>query len=291
MPRQAETLVYLPLSLRDSLPATGAIVRSPEKGSNALYRILGTRSISGSKKILVRLQPVPRSERAGIGATAHDWPRHDKPGRPSQPEAVREHQPIITPAQRARAARARAVELLADDRDEERTIPTVRLKNQTVIQSEWRDPADKNPHRRTPRVISGHRSYDAVEYFVNLGTFNRRQASAARRIRDQFDRAGGVRVGYDRMQNVGGGFGPSAGLSEQQRAAIQAFEAAREAVGQTQWVFVSLAILEEKRLVEIAARMGMQAYQVQPRLLAALDALADHYHVLDEQRRRERDRV
>ena len=194
--------------------------------------------------------------------------------------------PITTRAQQTKAQRQRAVELLADDRAGE-LIPSARVRNGNVLDAEWRDPADLNPNRRDPRVIKGKRAYDAITYFSGIGTFNKRQTAAARKLRDQFERAGGIRIGYDRLTNVGSGYGPRDGLSEQQEVAIQAFEEARGAVGPSLWPIVFGVVLDDQRLTEIGKRLGQQAYQVQTRLLAAIDRLADYYRSLEGARRLE----
>ena len=295
VPLKAEILVHLPLSLRTHLPAVGSVVRSPVSKSQAVFRVLGIRNVVGEKKVAVRLQPIPRSERdvmldmvkAGQSQPVAEWPRHPASGRPAGAVAAPKRTPgtITTRQQAAKAQRQRAVQLLADDRDPARVIPTARITNKNATGAEWRDPDDHNVQRRTPRVVQGHRNFDSIEYFVSINTFSKRQERTARRLRETFDRAGGVRLGYDRMLQSSAGFGPTAGLSEQLVVAIQALESARNAIGVSGWPIIYLAILADRRLSEIAARVGMQPYQVQPRMLSSLDRLADHFEAQERDRR------
>lgn len=286
MPKSAKattrrpTEVRIPPSVFSHLPRVGGLVRNPR--SNGIVRVTAARRVSGEKNaFLVVLQSVKRDD-VPAGTAIPEWPKLAR-GRPKAPPPAPLPSPIETPRKRSAKQRAHVMALLDDDRNEARVIPTVRLNS--AIEAEWRDPADVSVYRKKPRLIRGHRSWDAIEYLLERKDLARRQVVAARRVRKDYEiGVVGLRGGTGNpLDRVSGSFGPSDGPGETKSRSLEQFNQARIAVGKSLWGMIQAIVLENESVSVYALRVDVHYQTAQSRLMSALDRLADHYETRDEQ--------
>lgn len=263
----------------------GILVRSPHPNSNGVLRIVGIRILAGEGKTKLLLQKQPKCD-IPEGAIIVPWPRLPR-GRPAaQPQHKPE--PVESQAKKVRAQRMHVINLLHDDRDSDRLVASIRISNETALNDEWRDPDDLNANRRTPKMVSGYRSFDVVSFMVKNNAITSRQGRAARRLRDQHDRGvEGLRPGYDRLQQAPGSFGSGSGISEERSAALEEFNQAKAAIGPSLWQVVEFVIIGNHKLAEYAARKKQHHYKCAERLSSSLDRLGDHYAEQSESFNRE----
>lgn len=289
MPTRQVTTITISEVVAKLLPAVGALVRSPHPNSKAVHRIVFRRRlVSQAGRVRVGLEAV-RKAQVPEGAEVPPWPRlavgRPKSAAESIPRRPSDIEPVL---RRQNRQRDRAVQLLADDRDKTRTVPTVRLGNDNVVEGEWRDPDDLDRNRRTPRVIHGVKTWDVIDYLLKLKSITRKQGRAARRIRDQHERAvHGVRLGYERLSQTPGGFGPSAGPTEARSKAYEEYEIAKGTLGDNLWGWVELIVVQNRTLEEAGKRRKMHHNAAKNSLSNALDRLSEHYKEIDDAKRKE----
>ena len=54
-------------------------------------------------------------------------------------------------------------------------------------QAEWRDPADLDARRRSPKIVSGFRAVDNLDTLQQSGTLSRSQIGSVRRFRRDWE--------------------------------------------------------------------------------------------------------
>lgn len=184
----------------------------------------------------------------------------------------------------ARAARARPM-LLVEPVDVGAT--SVRIANGTVTRSEWADPDDSDPNRRTARKISGHRSFDGLHWLLSVGSISKSQHTAGSRYRRCWE-LGAVGCSGSAIARLGQAVSGSsdAGPSEIKLQHLQRYQAAKRAVGGLADV-VDEIICQGGSLASYAKRWRLNPLKVVGRLGAALDVLKDHWDTVDAPRKRE----
>lgn len=201
-------------------------------------------------------------------------------GPPTAPPNIR-----LTVAAERFQARRRVVGLLRDDRDSNQLVAKVRMDNRTATATEWRDPDDSNPNRRTARVVRGYRGLDSIEVLLDNGSIGRGHARAARRFRKDYELGEiGLRPGRN-LAEAPNGFASGTGPSEARSKHLQAYRATIAALLPHQLeVIIAIVILDETTL-SYSLRKHMNRQAVAGYLLACLDHLSDHYAKLDADRK------
>ena len=136
------------------------------------YRLVGTRL---------------RAATLAEGAVILPWPARSV-GRPRSRAAEPPPQRTVrrsSSGRRSNGERKRITqqrrELAADPANA--LVDPVRRQNATVISSQWRDPADNNVLRKTPKTVSGFRADDPVRPAASQPDHEPRPSVAARRLR------------------------------------------------------------------------------------------------------------
>lgn len=183
------------------------------------------------------------------------------------------------------AQRRRVRALLEDDDAIGRAVPTVRtqeivgpsgelIRPPTAERAEWRDPDDMAPNRRTVRMVSSWRFSDVLAKQAKINSqINKRHIRAANHLRRDYELGvAGARPGYQRPAIRDASFGPGSGPTEATALALLRYDRARRAVGPLFEILLHVVIGNN----DAASYRGM-GRQAAGYLLAALDALAEHY--------------
>jgi hypothetical protein len=172
--------------------------------------------------------------------------------------------------------------------------PEIRLANQSVMRSEWRDPTDIAPSAaRTARSVSGWRSFDPLR--KSLGHVGSKitmahivAADLLRRLSD------GVAIGFSGARDLTSAeswtFGPITGFGAAAIRSAKAWPAFRRAMAlynQTERELMTYIVLLNMSVRSWCARqreLGRPANPVQAmqRLVVCLDRLVEHFkHEID----------
>jgi hypothetical protein len=259
-----------------SVIAVSRVRRMMGERSGIRYRLFGMR---------VRLGSLPE------GIAPQPWPR--KPvkhpplptaemfiGPPAPPPNIR-----LTVATERFEARRRVIGMLRDDRDTDRLVAKVRMENQTAQASEWRDPSDLSPNRRTARVVRGYRGRDSIEVLLDNGSISRGHARAARRFRKDYELGEiGLRAGRN-LADAPSGFASGTGPSESRVKHMEAYRATVAALMPHLLEVIVAIVIQDETTLSYSQRKRMNRQAVAGYLLASLDHLADHYAKLDNDRK------
>lgn len=238
-------------------------------GQRIRYRLFGMR---------IRIAELP------LGVAPLPWPAKPakalpRPG-PAMPPAVA---PVPSHAARAQA-RDRIRALLRDDRDELRPVPKVRLDNRTAALSEWRDPEDLAVRRRSPKLIHGYRSEDAVQTLLDNGSISKRHAQAARRFRKLYETGEvGLRPSRD-LSMPPAGFASGSPPSEFRLHALESYQNACAALGHHLSTVILAIVISGHSIEFYATRRRMNRSKASGYVLAALDLLSDHFKAVDDEK-------
>ena len=162
-----------------------------------------------------------------------------------------------------------------------------RIRNGTAVASEWVDPDDADPNRRTARRISGHRASDSLSNLFNIGTISRSQQAAGARYRRAWE-LGEMGPGGSAISRLGTTSGGSsdAGPSEIRLAHLERYQSAKKAAGRLSDILHEV-VCNGASLRAYATRWQMHQSAAMGRLIAALDVLRDHWDTVDAPRKRE----
>lgn len=191
----------------------------------------------------------------------------------------------IRKSREADANRRRIRSLLSDDADDHRAVPSIRkatitdhtgrvLREPTAERGEWIDPDDMRPNRRTPKMVSGFRAIDVLQSARKRNSLiTKKHIKAAQHLRQAYDLGiEGARPGYVRPEVGTAYYGGQSGPQEMQLMALQSYENARAALGPLFPILLHVVLLNLE--VTTFRNLGRQAMGY---LVAALDALVDHY--------------
>jgi hypothetical protein len=151
------------------------------------------------------------------------------------------------------------------------------LREPMVEHAEWRDPDDLNPNARAPRVVVAFRRVDQLLKLAEAGTgITDEHVTAGQRFMRDAEAADGARPGRDLAE--GRIDGAQSGPGDSRLFALRRYREAVQAVGQRGSAIVTLVVVENCTISDLARRLGVkQHYAALGMLIAALDRLAEHY--------------
>jgi Domain of unknown function (DUF6456) len=277
---------YVVPILEGTLPKIGQYYASPSGQTVLLLtrvaKVIGAKARGESVRIYCL-----RLRRATLppDITVLPWPR-ERPGRPrsraAEPSDPTDKPAIQTQQQRQKIERERIRKRRIDAASDpaNQLVAPIRRQNGTARASTWRDPADTNILRRTPKTISAFRADDPVDRLLASGTITRGQAWAARRLRIDYERGELQQHGSVDLSSGGGrGFEPGTGPSEFILMALERFQSAKRALGRL-FSIVFAVCIEGTTLRDVAARLGISPPMCAGRLSASLEALVTHYELV-----------
>lgn len=261
-----------------TLPSPGTYLRCPGKVGTAIL-LSKVRRIGGDTKPMVRLIGM-RVRAKDIPATAEPlpWPSRSvgRPSRAAEPPAPTERA-IATRAAKAKHERDRVRKHRIDA-----TEPVAfRRQNRTAHEATWRDPADVDVRRRSPKIITGMRAHDGLDALQQSGTLTRAQIGAAKRLRRDWEigcQMTGGSVDWEKAPTSQGAV--PVGISERVMQFLEPFTRAKEALGRL-FEIVDCICLQEQAIKDYAVRWRINPSSASGRLYSAVEALRDHYQKLD----------
>jgi hypothetical protein len=170
--------------------------------------------------------------------------------------------------------------------------PLVQRLNEVVMKSDWIDPDDNNPTRRTARTVSGYRRTCPLRRcLARLGEMSRftdLHVRAADRLRCLFD---GAMLGFSALKDwrpvTAINYRPATGPTTQAMQQLRC----RRRFDQVWALFtievraiLALVVLHCQGVTAAAAMLGMSKALVIERLTEALDLLADHWDIREVRR-------
>lgn len=153
-------------------------------------------------------------------------------------------------------------------------VPDVQIANGAAMRAEWDDPDDtRTVGSRTVRQVHGFRRADPL---VSLHKRSPRDVTeqhlrAAERLRDDWEMSQGAR----RKSGTGNG---DVGIITAQMMAATRYRAAVAAMGASLWSILRLIVLDGWTVRAWALKFGWKEHRAAGYLIAALDALHDHYN-------------
>lgn len=298
-PRQAEFIIR-PNKLA-KLPAVGSYMRSPS--GKSVYRVIGAKllRVGGSKKDEPRFRLVcVRARDADVppGTVIAPWPAAPPRAAWKPAAAVFERSvPSVAAIRRSKldAARAARDRVLSGAGDEDRIIPAALgttivgpgggvLRGALIQDGEWWDPEDTNRTTRHKKVVRGKRRVDPVERLsAHNSSVTREHILAADLYRQAYERQACALRGWH-LENFGGGggFGPSAGPSDERLAASMQWGNVQEFVkrraGATGIRALNHVVLERNSVLSWAEGEGLNKRgQAAKRFVEVLDGLVEYF--------------
>lgn len=159
------------------------------------------------------------------------------------------------------------------------TPPAQQIANGHATRAEWDEPKETG---RVENYLRGGKSYvRQVQGFRRAdpilalhrrspNEFTRQHVQAAERLRDDHEIGQGVNLGL----GSGGGLGPA----DAQLDAMARYRAAVQALGPRLWAIVDPVVIHWQTVAWWAEKFGRSEHKAAGYLIAALDALHDHYN-------------